>query len=184
MMRHSDALAAGVLCAGFRTPGMMRHSDRDSIYYLWWEFLRRHDGYKRTCENGGKGEYEKLYANFGNVHGGAFKDWWTKDDRGAHLFAEPPVPNAVVALTQEEIEALPEGWGSGALLIVARSPALTAGAAVDIALGDLRSGPTSPLGSTRPFGDVGVTSANTLGAVKVRHSGTSHLCQWTKPVAR
>ena len=91
----------------------------DSVYYLWWEFLRRHDGYKRTCENGGKGEYEKLYADFGNVHSGVFRDWWTKDDRGARLFAEPPLPNNVVALTPKELDALPEDWDSGALLIVA-----------------------------------------------------------------
>ena len=72
-----------------------------------------------TCENGGKGEYEKLYADFGNVHEGTFREWWTKDDRGARLFAEPPLPSNVVALTSEEIEALPEGWESGGLLIVA-----------------------------------------------------------------
>ncbi len=91
----------------------------NSVYYLWWEFLRRHDGYKRTCENGGKGEYEKLCADFGNVHEGTFREWWTNDDRGARLFAEPPMPSSVRALTQEEIEALPEAWDSRALLIVA-----------------------------------------------------------------
>lgn len=91
----------------------------NSVYYLWWEFLRRHDGYKRTCENGGKGEYEKLYVDFGNVHEGSFREWWTKDDRGARLFAEPPMPSSVRALTQDEIEALPKDWDSGALLIVA-----------------------------------------------------------------
>lgn len=92
---------------------------KDSVYYLWWEFLRRHDGYKRTCENGGKEEYEKLYADFGNVHEGNFREWWTKDDRGARLFAEPPMPSSVRALTPKEIKELPEGWDSGALLIVA-----------------------------------------------------------------
>ena len=90
-----------------------------SIYYLWWEFLRRHDGYKRTCENGGKGELEKLYAEFGNVHEGTFRKWWTKDDRGARLFAEPQLPQNVAVLTREEIDALPEGWDSGSLLVVA-----------------------------------------------------------------
>src|SRR5208282_6206767 len=79
----------------------------NSVYYLWWEFLRRHDGYKRTCENGGKGEYEKLYADFGNVHEGNFREWWTKDDRGARLFAEPPMPSSVRALTPKEIKELP-----------------------------------------------------------------------------
>ena len=73
----------------------------NSIYYLWWEFLRRHDGYKKTCENGGDGKYAELYADFGNVHEATFKEWWTKDGRGARLFAEPPLPNSVAALTSE-----------------------------------------------------------------------------------
>jgi hypothetical protein len=59
----------------------------DSVYYIWWEFLRRHDGYKKTCDNGGEGEYAKLYADFGNVHEGTFTEWWTRDQRGARLFA-------------------------------------------------------------------------------------------------
>jgi len=91
----------------------------NSVYYFWWEFLRRHDGYKRTCENGGKGEYEKLYADFGNVHEGTFREWWAKYDRGARLFAEPPMPSSVRALTPKEIKELPEGWDSGSLLVVA-----------------------------------------------------------------
>jgi hypothetical protein len=91
----------------------------NSVYYLWWEFLRRNEGYKRTCESGGKGEYEELYADFGNVHDGEFRKWWTKDDRGARLFAEPQLPQNVAALTRKEIEALPEGWDSGSLLVVA-----------------------------------------------------------------
>ena len=91
----------------------------NSVYYLWWEFLRRHEGYKKICENGGNGKYAELYADFGNVHEGTFKEWWTKDGRGARLFAEPPLPISVVALTSKEIDALPEDWDSGSLLIVA-----------------------------------------------------------------
>jgi hypothetical protein len=90
-----------------------------SVYYLWWEFLRRHEGYKKTCENGGDGKYAELYADFGNVHEGTFKEWWTKGGRGARLFAEPPLPNSVAALTSKEIDALPEDWDSGSLLMVA-----------------------------------------------------------------
>lgn len=92
---------------------------QDSIYYFWWEFLRRHDGYRETCESGGIGKYAKLYADFGNVHGVSFKDWWTKDGRGARLFAEPLLPNRVMALTSEELHALPENWDRQSLLIVA-----------------------------------------------------------------
>ena len=39
-----------------------------SVYYYWWEYLRRHEGYKRTCAQGGRGRYAKLYEDFGNVH--------------------------------------------------------------------------------------------------------------------
>jgi len=98
----------------------------ESVYYLWWKFLRRHVGYKKTCDNGGNGEYAKLYADFGNVHEGTFREWWTKDDRGARLFAEPPLassapslPNSVRALTPKEIKELPDMWDSGSLLVVA-----------------------------------------------------------------
>jgi len=92
---------------------------KNSVYYLWWEFLRRHNGYKETCENGGKGKYEKIYGDFGNVHQGTFRDWWTKDDRGARLFAEPPLPGSVVVLTPKEFDTLPKGWDSGSLLVAA-----------------------------------------------------------------
>jgi hypothetical protein len=90
----------------------------NSIYYLWWEFLRRNSDYQTTCENGGKGEYAELYADFGNVHEGTFREWWTKDDRGARLFAEPPLPLSVKALTPDKIAALPKGWDSGSLLVM------------------------------------------------------------------
>jgi hypothetical protein len=91
----------------------------NSVYYLWWEFLRRNEDYKRTCENDGKGKCERLYADFGNVHEVTFREWWTKDDRGARLFSEPPLPNDVVALTSEGVGALPEAWDSKSLLVVA-----------------------------------------------------------------
>ena len=91
----------------------------ESVYYLWWEFLRRHDGYRKTCENGGRGKYAALYADFGNVHEGSFRDWWTKEDRGARLFAEPSLPSNVVTLTAEDIGALPKEWDPKSLLIVA-----------------------------------------------------------------
>ena len=71
-----------------------------STYYFWWEFLRRHDGYRACCERGGRGKYAKLYADFGNIHAhDDFWQWWSekvdselwaKATRGEHLFAEPP----------------------------------------------------------------------------------------------
>lgn len=47
-----------------------------SVYYFWWEYLRRHEGYRETCQNEGKGEYADLYRSFGDVHKGDFHDWW------------------------------------------------------------------------------------------------------------
>jgi hypothetical protein len=68
-----------------------------SVYYFWWEFLRRHEGYKDCCARGGAGRYKKLYADFGDVHAYETKDfwfWWTEKldndwKRGEFLFAEP-----------------------------------------------------------------------------------------------
>jgi hypothetical protein len=92
---------------------------QNSVYYLWWEFLRRHEGYRRTCENGGSGKYAKLYADFGNVHGVTFKEWWTKDGRGARLFSEPPLPTSVIALDPQDVLGLAKGWKAGSVLVVA-----------------------------------------------------------------
>ena len=47
-----------------------------SVYYYWWEYLRRHAGYRATCEAGGKGEHGDLYGWFGNVHAKDFHTWW------------------------------------------------------------------------------------------------------------
>ena len=74
-----------------------------SVYYWWWEFLRRHDGYRDCCERGGKGRYKKLYADWGNIHAytaETFWDWWSEkldygESRGEYLFAEPPLPRRI-----------------------------------------------------------------------------------------
>ena len=29
-----------------------------SVFYYWWEYLRRHEGYAETCRDGGKGSSE------------------------------------------------------------------------------------------------------------------------------
>ena len=59
-----------------------------SVYYYWWEYLRRHEGYRQTCVSAGKGKYANLHADFGNVHEGDFWRWWSEH---AELFAEPPI---------------------------------------------------------------------------------------------
>ena len=47
-----------------------------SVYYYWWEYLRRHEGYRKTCQHDGEGEHPELYKWFGDVHEGNFHDWW------------------------------------------------------------------------------------------------------------
>ena len=92
---------------------------QESVYYLWWEFLRRHDGYEKTCNHLGKGKYAKLYRDFGNVHAGGFKEWWTKDDRGARLFAEPAIPQSVVRLTKDDLATFCLEWDGENVLVFA-----------------------------------------------------------------
>jgi len=59
-----------------------------SVYYYWWEYLRRHEGYTETCARNGKGKYKKLYEDFGDVHATDFWTWWRTHN---YIFAEPPI---------------------------------------------------------------------------------------------
>ena len=76
---------------------------RRNIYYFWWEFLKRHEGYRKCCERGGTGEYSALYTDWGNIHAytaETFWDWWNEkldngESRGEYLFAEPPLPRRI-----------------------------------------------------------------------------------------
>ena len=73
-----------------------------SVYYYWWEYLRRHEGYRQCCARGGKGEYAKLYAGFGNIHAhDDFWQWWSKEAH-SELFCEP---------TARQIRVLDENSG-------------------------------------------------------------------------
>ena len=90
---------------------------QDNIYYLWWEYLRRHEGYKACCDRGGSGPYARLYADFGDVHSQDFKTWWRAN--GVHLFAEPPAPVGVWALSDEEVLDLVQAGRDENTLIVA-----------------------------------------------------------------
>ena len=77
---------------------------KNSVYYLWWEFLRRSEAYKKCCVSGGEGKLKNIYQDFGDVFATDFKTWWQTNERGAYLFAEqlPPkfqpiqvIPNEV-----------------------------------------------------------------------------------------
>ncbi len=76
---------------------------KNSVYYLWWEFLRKNSEYEKCCKSRGKGSLESLYTDFGNVHSGDFKTWWQTNDRGAYLFAEKSVPQFMLLSDFENI---------------------------------------------------------------------------------
>ena len=68
-----------------------------SLYYLWFEYLKRSEKYKKACANNGKG-MKKIYDDFGDIFkfktdangyteaDDFYKNWWEKDNRGARLF--------------------------------------------------------------------------------------------------
>ena len=61
-----------------------------SVYYWWWEYLRRSEDYRKTVTSDGDGPLSDLYRDFGDVINTDFKTWWSTDERGAFLFAQPP----------------------------------------------------------------------------------------------
>src|SRR5262249_29513954 len=73
---------------------------RKSEYYWGWEYLGRKPKYLKPCQSGGRGRMAALYRDFGDVRKDDFKAWWTEKDRGAELFAEPPVDKSVHVVTQ------------------------------------------------------------------------------------
>ena len=73
-----------------------------TVYYWWWAYLKRSDRYIACCEQGGSGDLAELYADFGDVRGDSFKQWWLEDSRGLRLFAEPRGEDSVRILTPDD----------------------------------------------------------------------------------
>ena len=76
---------------------------KNSVYYLWWEYLRRSEAYKKCCSSGGKGKLKNIYQDFGDVFSMDFKTWWQTNERGSNLFAEhlPPKFETINVLPDE-----------------------------------------------------------------------------------
>jgi len=66
------------------------HQQR-SPYYWYWAYLRRNADYLDCCENDGKGQFEALYADFGDIREDNFHKWWSENQRGEALFSEQPL---------------------------------------------------------------------------------------------
>ena len=75
---------------------------KKNVYYWWWAYLKRNTEYLACCENNGEGKLALLYADFGDVRGNDFKDWWSKDGRGFRLFAEPRSEDTIRLLEDGE----------------------------------------------------------------------------------
>jgi hypothetical protein len=80
---------------------------KSSVYYWWWEYLRRNPLYLQTCASEGQGPCIAIYADFGDVRGDDFKLWWSEGGRGVRLFAEPRAEDMVRVLKPGD-EVLPE----------------------------------------------------------------------------
>lgn len=59
-----------------------------SVYFYWWSYLRENEAYIACCNAEGAGPMSELYADFGDVRGDSFMDWWKGGAR--LLFCEPP----------------------------------------------------------------------------------------------
>jgi hypothetical protein len=71
-----------------------------SVYYYWWEYLRRSEPYKNAINQTNKGKFEKVVKDFGDVHAADFLDWWHKHlflftfhDSGSVIFGSAPEKN-------------------------------------------------------------------------------------------
>ena len=89
---------------------------RRSPFYWWWAYLRCNDEYLKCCEREGKGKYSKLYADFGDVRGESFKDWWSSEQRGAGLFGERE--HLTRLIEAENITQVPAQWDRKGLMVV------------------------------------------------------------------
>jgi hypothetical protein len=74
----------------------------NSVYYWWFEYLKRNEDYLECCENGGEGKLANLYKDFGDIRTITFKKWWMEDQRGAELFADPSPEDTVRTLNEGE----------------------------------------------------------------------------------
>ena len=77
-----------------------------SVYYWWFEYLRRNEAYKKTCHTKGKGKLANLYGDFGDVFKADFKTWWMTDERGAVLFSEPLVEDTFEVVNVSDISSV------------------------------------------------------------------------------
>ena len=95
-----------------------------SPYYWWWAYLKRNEDYLRCCENNGDDSLASLYADFGDVRGEDFAEWWGRSrQRGAELFAEQPMDLRLEKLPSKA-DWLDEWNGENEVMVVAVNMAI------------------------------------------------------------
>jgi hypothetical protein len=95
------------------------------VYYYWWAYLACHAGYQAASRRRDKGQFAKLYRDFGELPeitifhwhnpsclGDEFMNWWK--ERGVELFAEPDC-NAVYELRAATMTPNDPAWASVAV---------------------------------------------------------------------
>ena len=91
-----------------------------SIYYLWFEYLKRNKGYKDLCEGKKVRGMAKVYKDFGNVfeYEGVegFWRWW--NERGQLLFSTKPLSNIDAFFTIDDIEDYKTEIDKGQILLL------------------------------------------------------------------
>ncbi len=79
----------------------------DSVFYWWFEFLKRNESYKKQCEIGEGGT---VYQHFGNIFGVDFLDWWNSDDREMIFLPETSLGVWPVENIKDLKQALSDQW--------------------------------------------------------------------------
>lgn len=80
---------------------------KDSVFYWWFEFLKKSESYKQQCE---RGEGGSVYQDFGNIFNVEFLDWWNSDDREMIFLPGTSTGVFLVENVKELKEALSENW--------------------------------------------------------------------------
>jgi hypothetical protein len=98
----------------------------DSLYYLWFEYLKRSNKYKIACASKGKG-MRKIFDDFGDIFQyqglDGFWQWW--NERGQYLFGISPVSQLNDFCSLEELAELETEIAVGNYQLVALPTNLT-----------------------------------------------------------
>ena len=98
----------------------------DSIYFLWFEYLKRSKKYQFACANEGKG-MAQIYKDFGDVFTyegvDGFWNWWT--ERGQDLFGIKPINQLHSFASVDDVKSISRQVEDGTYKLVAIPTNLT-----------------------------------------------------------